>query len=192
MARTHFVKSARKDNPVCKKGESYYWWKPAFGAKRYSLTAPRPSQKASGRKASVMAAQEELQDALNGAKTIEEVQEACETCAETFRELGDEYEESADNMPESLQYGDQAESMREMGDSLRTQGDELESLDFDGPDEFDDPEPDEDDFDDVEDYEYAMEEWEAAKCEAEEELEDFLENLKSEAIDISESVEFMF
>lgn len=29
MARLHFVKSARKDNPSAevKKGESYYWWK---------------------------------------------------------------------------------------------------------------------------------------------------------------------
>lgn len=44
MAKVHFVKSAQKDNPVAKKGESYYWWKPMVGgrggAKRYSKDRP--------------------------------------------------------------------------------------------------------------------------------------------------------
>ena len=44
MPRVTHVKAARKDNPVCKKGESYYWWKFRYGGKRYSLTRPRASQ----------------------------------------------------------------------------------------------------------------------------------------------------
>ncbi len=44
MPRVTHVKKARKDNPVCKAGESYYWWKFRYGGKRYSLTRPRPSQ----------------------------------------------------------------------------------------------------------------------------------------------------
>ena len=44
MPRVHHVKSARKDNPVAKKGESYYWWKFRYGGKRYSKTPPKPSQ----------------------------------------------------------------------------------------------------------------------------------------------------
>ena len=43
MPRVHHVKSARKDNPVAKKGESYYWWKFRYGGKRYSKT-PRPGR----------------------------------------------------------------------------------------------------------------------------------------------------
>lgn len=44
MARVHHVKKAAADNPVCKKGESYYWWKFRFGGKHYSLTPPKASQ----------------------------------------------------------------------------------------------------------------------------------------------------
>lgn len=44
MARAHFVKKARKDNPAVKAGESYYWWKFRRGPKRYSKERPRPSQ----------------------------------------------------------------------------------------------------------------------------------------------------
>lgn len=49
MARAHFVKSARKDNPDhdIKKGDSYWWWQFRVGrssVKRFSKTRPRPSQ----------------------------------------------------------------------------------------------------------------------------------------------------
>ena len=44
MARAHFVKKARKDNPAVKAGESYWWWQFRHGPKRYSATRPRPSQ----------------------------------------------------------------------------------------------------------------------------------------------------
>jgi len=44
MARANFVKKARKDNSVVKKGESYYWWKFAYGSKQYSKEAPSRSQ----------------------------------------------------------------------------------------------------------------------------------------------------
>jgi len=42
MARLHYVKKARKANKEhgIKKGDSYYWWKFAFGAKRVSKTRP--------------------------------------------------------------------------------------------------------------------------------------------------------
>ena len=44
MPRVTFVKKARKDNPVAKKGEPYYWWQFAFGTKQYSKTQPARSQ----------------------------------------------------------------------------------------------------------------------------------------------------
>lgn len=44
MAKIHFVKRARKTNPVVQKGESYYWWRFAFQPKQYSKTPPTRSQ----------------------------------------------------------------------------------------------------------------------------------------------------
>jgi hypothetical protein len=45
MTRVHFVKSARKDNPVAKKGESYYWWQfYRQKGKNYSKERPKNSQ----------------------------------------------------------------------------------------------------------------------------------------------------
>jgi len=44
MPRVHFVKHARKDNDLVKKGESYYWWKFRFTGKCMSKTPPRKSQ----------------------------------------------------------------------------------------------------------------------------------------------------
>ena len=40
--RVHYVKSARKDNPVAKKGEPYYWWQSYCSPKQFSKTPPRP------------------------------------------------------------------------------------------------------------------------------------------------------
>jgi hypothetical protein len=44
MPRVHHVKKARKDNPVAKVGESYYWWKNFRSPKRFSKTFPKRSQ----------------------------------------------------------------------------------------------------------------------------------------------------
>lgn len=45
MGNIHFVKHARKDNPVAKKGESYWWWSIAYDSeKHYSKTKPTSQQ----------------------------------------------------------------------------------------------------------------------------------------------------
>lgn len=45
MGNIHFVKHARKDNAVAKKGESYWWWAIPFNdEKHYSKTKPTPQQ----------------------------------------------------------------------------------------------------------------------------------------------------
>lgn len=143
MPRVTFVKSARKDNPAVSKGESYYWWKFRNRGKQYSKTRPRPSQLCTGRKSEVMAEQESLSDSISDNNDMEEIKASAEACAERFRELGAEYEESADMMPEALQYGEQAENMREMNSMLEMAADELEAVDFDCPYEEDDYEDDE-------------------------------------------------
>ena len=192
MPRVTHVKSARFDNRVCKKGESYYWWKPFRSGKHYSLTYPKPSQLCSGRKSEVMATQENLEAAMSGCGLVaEDVRSACEDAAGEFRQQGEEYCEGADNMPESLQYGEQAEGMREMGASLEEAADSLENLDFDPPDEFEDDEPEEpqagefdsdDDYEDaVNEFDMAHEQWEADKAEAESARDDFVTDLIDEA-----------
>ncbi len=192
MPRVTHVKAARQDNRVCLKGQSYYWWKFRYGGKQMSLTYPRPSMLCSGRKSEVMGAQEGLEDDLNGIEDSEAGEAACESCAETFRDLGQQYEESADAMPESLQYGEQAENMREMGQSLEMQADELDNVDWDSA-QFNDDEPDESDFekgydDDNENYEMAMDEWNTDKQYAEDALADAID----EAIEAAGGVEFLF
>lgn len=202
MARVTFVKRARKANRVAGVGESYYWWKPFRSGKQFSKTYPRSSQLCSGRKSEVMAAQEALSDDLGAAGTVEEIQAACEACAESFRDLGQEYEESADAMPENFQYTDQTEGMREMAQSLETQADELDNLDFDLPNDWDEEEPEEPsiaDYESDEDYSEAMDQhdddmhtWLSDKSDAENENESHMDTLKEDAESISGDVEFMF
>lgn len=202
MARVHHVKHARKDNPVCKKGEDYYHWTPFRSAKRYSKTYPRGSQLCSGRKSEVMAHQEALADDLSAATDYEEIKAACEACAEGLRQCGEEYKESAENMREYFPDSEQADNMEEMAQSLETQADELEGLDFDGPEDFDDPEPEEpqagefgtnDEYEDaVVEYDGLKDEWDSAKEDREEEIENFCFLLKEEAQSASDDVEFLF
>ena len=207
MAKVTHVKHAQKDNPVCKKGESYYHWTPFRSAKRYSKEYPRASQLCSGRKSEVMSTQEALEDDLKAAVyDIEAVQAACESAAESFRDQGQEYVDGADNMPENLQYGEQAESMREMGASLESAADELEGMDFDLPNAVDpddvftdEEEPDPADYTDdddyciaLDDYQSALDVWQTEHDDQLAENEAHIDQLIEDAISASENIEFMF
>ena len=105
MPRVHFVKKARKDNPVAKKGESYFWWKHAFGPKRFSKTRPRTSQLKQGKNAAFYAALEAAEDAINAAADIDDVSAVKDTLMEELESVKDEYQEGLDAMPEQLQWG---------------------------------------------------------------------------------------
>lgn len=111
MPRVHFVKSARKDNPVAKKGESYYWWKPMVGgrggAKRFSKEQPSRSQTTQSEFLGGLYAIED--DMLAKADSPEALREA----AENLRELGQEQQDKFDNMPEGLQQGDSGQMLEE-------------------------------------------------------------------------------
>jgi hypothetical protein len=187
MPRVTHVKAARKENPVAQVGESYYWWKFRYGGKHFSKTSPRSSQLCTGRKSEVMAAQEGLSDSLSDACDGDELTAACEECASTFCDLGSEYEQGADNMPESLQQGEQAEAMREMARSLEEQADAFECLDFyDGPK--------------MRDYEWAEDEGDNCEYTTKEEAteayktahDEWLDEKRDEANEVAEAVEFMF
>lgn len=125
MARAHFVKSARKDNPVAKKGESYWWWKPMIGGrggpKRYSKERPKPSQMTQSAFLSVIyGAGEQLAEADDP--------ETFRTIAQEVRDAGEEAQGSYDNMPEGLQQGDTGQMLEQRSQSAERWADHIESV----------------------------------------------------------------
>ena len=137
MPRVHFVKSARKDNPVVKKGESYYWWSTRITVgKRYvsqkhrSKTEPKPSQLTSSDFLSQMYGFEE-QIGEFSATSADDLRSEVESIAEEIRTLGEEQQEKLDNMPEGLQEGPTGQMLQERLDGCEAMADELEQVDFD-------------------------------------------------------------
>ena len=101
MPRVYFVKKARKDNPVVKKGESYYWWKHAFGPKKFSKERPKASQLTqSSYLSQLYALQEGLSDRFTD---FDSLQDELQSLIDDLNQLGDECQDSLDSMPEHLQ-----------------------------------------------------------------------------------------
>lgn len=131
MTRVHFVKKARKKNPVAKKGESYYWWQFAFSAKQYSKEKPRRSQLTRSEFYSQLW---DLQDEISDVKSVsdlEELQALREDWVSRINEIADECEEKLNNMPDSLRDADSGQLLQERADGMRSWADELESVDLD-------------------------------------------------------------
>ncbi len=126
MARVTFVKSARKDNPVAKKGESYYWWKPMIGgrggAKRYSKERPSRSQLTQSDFLGQLYAIED--DAIGKAEGSDDLRGA----GESLRELGQEEQGKFDNMPEGLQQGDTGQMIEERAQGCESWADEIDTI----------------------------------------------------------------
>lgn len=124
MAKVHFVKSARKDNPVAKKGESYYWWKPMVGgrggAKRFSKEYPSRSQTTQSEFLSSLYGIED--GSMKDAQTPEDFK----AVAEELRELGQEQQDKYDNMPEGLQQGDTGQVLEERAQNCESWADEID------------------------------------------------------------------
>jgi hypothetical protein len=119
MPRVTFVKNARKDNKVCLKGESYYWWKFRFGGKHYSLTRPKPSQLTQsnylGTLYSICESVEEYGIEPGEEGAIENLRDEV---VGQLEELRDECEESRSNMPEALQDSPTGELLQERYDAI--------------------------------------------------------------------------
>lgn len=124
MAKVTFVKSARKDNPVAKKGESYYWWKPMVGgrggAKRYSKERPSRSQLTQSEFLSTLYGIED------GDMASAQTPEDFKAVAEALRELGEEQQGKYDNMPEGLQQGDTGQMLEERAQGCESWADEID------------------------------------------------------------------
>ena len=187
MPRVTFVKSARKDNPVAKKGESYYWWKFRYGGKRYSKTRPRPSQLTqSAYFGTIRSLVEQIEDFSTS--SYEDIQGLKEDIMNELENLRDETQEKLDNMAEyNLEYSPTGEMLQERVDALESAISDLDMIDEDW--EFDEDEPERGDFDDDEDgdieFEDAKMEWlsnrESAEVEAIDEAKSNMMDFVSEA-----------
>ena len=126
MARVTFVKSARKDNDVCKQGESYYWWKFRYGGKRMSLTPPKRSQLT---QSNFLGQLYDLQDGMSFSD-YDDFESTVDEIKSTINEMRDECQESLDNMPEQLQYAPTGELLQERIDALEEWEGEFDNVDL--------------------------------------------------------------
>jgi hypothetical protein len=144
MPRVHHVKKARKDNPVAKRGESYYWWKFRYGGKHYSLTRPKASQLTQSPYLAIIydasdewgnvndptcidvsdlpdsrdAIVEDLQSAASGAEGVKALLE----------ELPDMYEESASNMEEYFPTHEKIDDLRNCASECESTIEQLDEM----------------------------------------------------------------
>lgn len=123
MPKANFVRKSRKDNPAVKKGESYWWWKPNFGRKRYFKTKPSRSQMTnSSFLSSIWAIEDNLSicDVTGAEELVSELQQLCDEC-----------QDSLDNMPEHLQDSSSSgQRLTERIDGLTDWISEIESIDW--------------------------------------------------------------
>ena len=127
MPRVHFVKKARKDNPACKAGESYFWWKFRFGGKQFSKTRPRRSQLT---QSGFLSQLYEIEDALSGYAWDGDPEAFTQEMSSQLEDLKCECEDSLQNMPEHLQESSSSgELLQERIDGLDEMIQELEAID---------------------------------------------------------------
>lgn len=136
MARAHFVKSARKKNPVADVGESYWWWKFRKGPKHYSKTPPRSSQLT---QSEFLSQVYELGERLEDLKAEDhddraDLKTAVDEIIDEIRTLGEEQSEKRDNMPDSLQDSETGELLQGRADSCEEWANDLEGVEIEDED----------------------------------------------------------
>jgi len=141
MARAHFVKSARKDNPVAKVGESYYWW--AFmqggrgGPKRYSKTPPTRSQLTQSEFYGTLYGLEDQVGDLkaDSYETVADLEGDIESIKGELESLSSETQDKFSNMPDGLQQGDSGQLLENRSQEVDSLVGELDSIDWSEPEE---------------------------------------------------------
>lgn len=131
MPRVTYVKKARKDNPVAKKGESYYWWKFRYGGRQFSKNQPARSRLT---QSGFLSQLYELEDNMGGrfgeCSSVEELQAEVENLRDEFDNLQNECQEALDNMPEHLQDSSSSgELLTERIEALEDWGGSLDGID---------------------------------------------------------------
>lgn len=138
MPKVTFVKSARKNNPVAKKGESYYWW--AFmqggrgGPKHFSKDRPKQSQLT---QSEFWGAIYSLQEQHEQTPDFDDLESEIDEIKSELENIKDETQGKFDNMPQGLQDGDSGQLLQERVDTLESVIGDLDSVDISielGPD----------------------------------------------------------
>lgn len=156
MARITTVDKARKDQGICmqcgkpiERGMSYRWCRPnRFTHRRawhVSCPQPRPSMlEGNERRAALMSAQEDAEDALNAidyvagsvSETIDRLREILSDTASQFRDVAEEYEESAQSIEDGFGHSTaQSEEAQEKAQMVEEAADLIENLEIPEPDE---------------------------------------------------------
>jgi len=154
MPRITTVQKARKEAGRCggcgtdiKKGDPYKWLKKRYGPRkvRCGKCAFKASDHAGGRLAEVYCAMEDAEDQISGwdGEDIEELRGYLEEAATNIRDLGEQYQESADNIRQSFSESSTADECEEKAEGLTSWADEIESCDLDDyePEGSEDQEP---------------------------------------------------
>lgn len=159
MPKVTHVKSARKDNPAVKKGESYYHWAFFRGAKHYSRTPPKQSQLTQTKMSAVYSVQEEIEGFSFGTcTTLDEFSNAKDVAVDFLNEQMSEleeprdgYEESAENIREAFTESPTADECEEKSEQIQEYMDLIEEKagDCEGVEiDVDSLDKDDDDYDD--------------------------------------------
>jgi len=125
MARLHFVKAARKKNPVAEVGESYWWLKFRYGGKRYFKT--RPPRSATTQSEFLG----QLWDIEDREWDTEDLAGDRGQVASELRDLAQECQDKLDNMPEQLQDAETGQLLQSRIDNLESWADDLENVEAD-------------------------------------------------------------
>jgi hypothetical protein len=183
MPRVTHVKSARKDNPVCQKGEPYFWWKFRYGGKRYSLTRPKPSQLTQSEYLGTVYGLQEQIEAWGSITNEDDLEMFKDEVRGQLEELRDTTEESRENMPESLQDSPTGELLQERYDALDEAVNEIDSIDADSMN-----------WADVEEQENERAEWleriPKRASETDEEWNEIYDSWESDEVEVEELEEF--
>lgn len=209
MPRVRTVTKSKRGKPVtctaCRKvveaGQQMYTWQ-RYGlpqrVRHVTCGFPRPTELSGAKTAAVVEAQEDAVAACNtwtpdlhwdadersfevNDGDADELTAALQNAIDEANSAADEYEEGADNMPESLQDGMQAEAMREVADELRNWASDLE--------EFSPDSVDLSDFDGqvTDDMQKDDEAWVTLYDEATAAVDEWVEATRQEAIDLLEA-----
>ncbi len=129
MPRVTKVKKARKaiPNSGIEVGDTYFWWKFKNGPKMASKEPPKPWQLT---RSAFLQGVYQIQDDISNLTTTDLDSSWIEDITTRIREVGEQCQESLDNMPENLQYSPTAELLQERVDAMECWADELENIEI--------------------------------------------------------------
>ena len=138
MARSHFVKKARKPIPEAgiKEGDSYYWWKFKNCHRQVSKNPPKQSQLT---RSSFLSTVYEINERISSfsASSKEEFDDFKKEITDELESLRDETQSSLDAMPEQLQSSSTGELLQERIDGIKEWLNEIEGVECEDYDEED-------------------------------------------------------